>query len=221
MATPVTSYAQLVRQFEAPPEGKLFCLHGDAGVFRLSMYVVSHALLRGATIALVDGTNRFDVYYIAEFARRITSRRLRKRPVTPEQLLKNIHVSRAFTCYQMEATITERLPEFLKRKHATVAIIFGLLDTFYDEQAPLFEVKASVQRIIVALQRLKQDNISVLLASKDMKLESKERNALFPKLAAALDHVVTLEKNDLLSVPPKHLDRSNHFSSWRSPRHGG
>lgn len=219
MAKPVTSYAQLVRKFEAPPRGKLYCLHGDASVFRLSMYAVSHGLLRGDPIALVDGTNRFDVYYIAEFARRITSHRLRKRAVTPEDLLKNIYVARAFTCYQMEATITERLPEFLRRKHAAVAIIFGLLDTFYDEQAPLFEVKAGVERIIVALQRLKQENISVLLASKDMTLESKERNQLFPRLVSAMDHVVALENEDLLH--PKHLDHSSHLSSWRSPRLGG
>jgi hypothetical protein len=186
----------LVRQFEAAPPGKLFCLHGDTSVFRLSLYTASHALLRGVPIALVDGTNRFDVYYIAEFARRVTSQRLVNQRVTPEQLLRQIHIARAFTCYQMEATITERLPAFLHRTHAPVAIIFGLLDTFYDDQAPLFEVKASLQRIIAALKGLKQENISVLLASLDMKLESKERNALFPKLTAAMDYTVQLVEGE-------------------------
>ncbi|MBI4535189.1 MAG: hypothetical protein HY708_02850 [Ignavibacteriae bacterium] len=181
----------LIRQFEAAPPGKLFCLHGGTPlVFRLSLYAASHALLRGVPIALVDGTNRFDAYYIAEFARKVTSQ-TRKR-VTPEQLLRQIFVARAFTCYQMEATITEQLPAFLKQKGATVAIIFGLLDTFYDEQAPLFEVKAGVQRIIAALHRLKAENISVLLASMDVKLESKERNMLLPRVLAAMDHSVQL-----------------------------
>jgi hypothetical protein len=185
----------LIRQFEADPPGKLFCLHGDTSVFRLSMYAASSALLRGAPIALVDGTNRFDVYYIAEFARKVTSQRLTKERVTPEQLLRNIFIARAFTCYQMEATITDRLPAFLKRTGASIAVIFGLLDTFYDEQAPLFEVKASVKRIIASLHRLKQENISVLLASLDMKLESKERNGLFQQLKTEMDQVFYLTQS--------------------------
>lgn len=200
--TSLILYSTLVQQFEQAPPGKLFCLHGDANVFRLSLYAASHALLRGVPIALVDGTNRFDVYYIAEFARKVTSQS--KRCVTPDQLLRQIYVARAFTCYQMEATITERLPAFLKHTSAPVTIVFGLLDTFYDEQAPLFEVQKSVQRIIVALLELKQANISVLLASKDMKLESKERNALFPRVRAAMDHVFAVTGSNLLHEPQRH-----------------
>jgi hypothetical protein len=216
----------LVRQFEAAPPGKLFCLHGDTSVFRLSLYTASHALLRGVPIALVDGTNRFDVYYIAEFARKVTSQRLVNQRVTPEQLLRQIHVARAFTCYQMEATITERLPAFLHRTHAPVAIIFGLLDTFYDDQAPLFEVKASLQRIIAALKGLKQENISVLLASLDMKLESKERNGLFPRVKSAMDQVFGMNEDaagyHLMDEPQRHQDRHGWLqSSWRPRRFGG
>jgi hypothetical protein len=185
--------------------------------------MASHTLLRGVPVALVDGTNRFDAYYIAEFARlraettqkdfglpasgnpmrqagvqarKMTSQRFVKQRVTPEQLLQRIHIARAFTCYQMEATITERLPAFLKRTGAPIAIIFGLLDTFYDEQAPLFEVKAGVERIVAALYRLKTDNISVLLASLDMKLESKERNGLFPRVSQEMDGVFAMEEGE-------------------------
>ena len=127
----------------------------------------------------------------------MTSQRLVKQRVTPEQLLRQIYVARAFTCYQMEATITERLPVFLKSAGAPIAIIFGLLDTFYDDQAPLFEVQASVGRVMTALQRLKADNIAVLLASLDMKLESKDRNQLFPRVAATMDHVLEVAEDAL------------------------
>jgi len=202
----------LVRQFEAEPPGKLFCLHGQtSGVFRLSLYAASHALLRGVPVALVDGSNRFDAYYIAEFAHKITAQRLVKQRITPEQLLRQIHIARAFTCYQMEATITERLPAFLKRSGAPIAIIFGLLDTFYDDQAPLFEVKAGLERIIVALRLLKQANISVLLASLDMKLESKERNALFPRVKAAMDHILEVTENATLHEQPGSRKHQTYF----------
>jgi hypothetical protein len=199
-STALVPYNAFLQQFTTAPPGKLFCLHGDRSVFRLSLFAASNALLAGVPIALVDGTNRFDAYYIADFARKAT--RYTNQPVTPTQLLDRIFISRAFTCYQMEATITERLPAFLERKQAPVAIIFGLLDTFYDEQAPLFEVKASLQRIVAALCKLKQNNISVLLASFDMKLESKERNMLFPKLLSSMDEsfsVVETESGQTLT----------------------
>jgi len=195
-STNALSYQMLVQEFKASPPGKLYCLHGTKAVFRLSLYAASHALLNGVPIALVDGTNRFDAYYIAEFARRVTAQRIVPHNVPPEQLLKNIFVSRAFTCYQMEAAITERLPAFLKRSHASVAIIFGLLDTFYDDQAPLFEVQASLQRVLLSLRKRKEEHVSVLLASHDTRLESTERNALFPTLTQAMDRVFTVKEDN-------------------------
>jgi hypothetical protein len=194
MNTP-TPYSALVHQFQAAPPGKLYSIIGtDSSVFRLSLSMASQALLRGVPIAVVDGSNRFDAYMIAEAARQITAGRSGRR-VTPEELLNRIYVARAFTCYQMEATITERLPAFLKRIHAPVAMVFGLLDTFYDDQAPLFEVKASLERIIAALHSMKQENISLLLASKEIRVESKERNTLLPRLLSSLDQVYSIEQD--------------------------
>jgi hypothetical protein len=192
--TAVIPYTTLLQQFKAAPPGKLYCLHGDNTVFRLSLYATGHALLNNVPITLIDGTNRFDVYYLADFAR--TAARRHCHHSTPEELLERIFIARAFTCYQMEATITERLPAFLRRTGSPVAVILGLLDTFYDEQAPLFEVRASLQRIIAALHRLKRQNISVLLASLDRKLESKERNGLFPRLTSAMDQVFAVADHE-------------------------
>jgi hypothetical protein len=185
-------YATLVQQFKAAPPGKLYCLHGTGSVFRLSLSAAAHVLLGGAPVTLVDGTNHFDVYYIAEFARRMAS----SGGPAPEELLNNIFVSRAFTCYQMEAVITERLPAFVLKKSSPVAVIFGLLDTFYDEQASLSDVRAGVQRIIGALRQLKQANISVLLASLDVQPASKERGALFPQVCSAMDEVYAVTEEE-------------------------
>jgi len=189
--------ALLLQQFKEAPPGKLYCLHGSPGVFRLSLSAAAHALLMDVPITVVDGTNRFDLYYLAEFARSVASKGgSGYTPVDPGRFLEKIFVSRAFTCYQMEAVITERLPAFVRRKHSPVVIIFGLLDTFYDEQAPLFEVKAGLQRVIAALQALRQSNISVLLASVDVKLAVSERNALFPRLMEAMDRVYAVTQDE-------------------------
>jgi len=92
--------------------------------------------------------------------------------------------------------ITERLPSFVRSKGSPVAIIFGLLDTFYDEQAPLFQVQAGLRRIVAALRRLREEHVSVLLASLDVRLASKERNGLFPELMKAMDSVYAMEETE-------------------------
>jgi hypothetical protein len=194
--TSLVPYDQMVQQFKSAPPGKLYCLHGTASVFRMSLAAAAHVLLSGLPVTLVDGTNRFDVYYLAEFARKHAGMRHDGRRITPEDLLNNIFISRAFTCYQMEAVLTERLPAFVRRSGSPVVVIFGLLDTFYDEQAPLFEVKAGLRRIVGALRALREENVAVLLASLDMKLATKERNALFPFLMTAMDRVYqVIEQN--------------------------
>ena len=189
-------YTTWVRQFKAPPPGKLYFLHGGDTVFRLSLSAAAYVLLNGVPLTLVDGTNRFDVYYIAEFARKVTNERVGGIPVTPESLLDNIFISRAFTCYQMEALVTDRLPEFVRKVQSPVVIIFGLLDTFYDEQAPLFEVRGSLRRITTALLQLKQAGISLLLASRDVRPASKGRDGLFAELAVMMDRVFSIRDEE-------------------------
>jgi len=187
VTTQLIPYSTFVRQFEREPSGTLCCVHGSGSVFRLSLHAAARALLGGVPIVVVDGANRFDAYFIAEFARRVAGDAAMK--TTPGGLLDSIFISRAFTCYQMEAVMTNRLLEFVKKKGSPVAVVFGLLDTFYDEQAPLFEVQASLQRIITALYHLKSERISVLLASRDVSPASKERNMLFPALCTSMDRV--------------------------------
>jgi hypothetical protein len=192
MRNTLVPYTEVFNGFRASPPGKLFCLHGSNVVFRLSLNVAARGLATGVPMTLIDGTNRFDVYYIAEFARRLADRQPPALRRSPEEFLRNIYISRAFTCFQMEAVITDRLPAFVQAQRSPVVVIFGLLDTFYDEQAPLHEVRAGLQRIIATLRRLKQHNIAVLLASLDIRPASDERKALFPTLAAAMDRVYTV-----------------------------
>jgi hypothetical protein len=144
-------------------------------------------------MTVVDGANRFDAYFVAEFARRFTASGAGRR-ITPEKLLERIYVSRAFTCYQMEALITDRLPAFLALSHSPVAIIFGLLDTFYDDQAPLFEVRNSLRRIVTVLHRLKREGTSVLLASVTARAVPPERRSLQGVLQRSMDRVCMVEE---------------------------
>jgi hypothetical protein len=178
----------LIEQFRAAPPGKLYGVHGDSRVFRLSLVAAGHALLQGVPVTLVDGSNRFDLYGLAEFARRAAGGRR-----TPEELLRNIFISRAFTCYQMEAVITDRLPEFVRARKSPVVLIFGLLDTFYDEQASLWDVQSGVQRMTQALQCLKREGVSILVASTDIGPVPPARKGLLPGVMKGMDRVFDIK----------------------------
>jgi hypothetical protein len=124
---------------------------------------------------------------LAEFAR--------ERGFQPDILLRRVFVSRGFTCYQMEQAIVGRLPAFLRRIGSTRAMIFGLLDTFYDEQAPLQEVQHILTRVLQSFESMNRAGISLLLACLEVNVRPKERNRLFSNLKLSMNGVYRLELN--------------------------
>lgn len=174
---------QFASTFDRPP-GKVCLLYGDESVFLVSLLMAAHAMARGASLAVVDGGNQFNVHLLSRFAR--------ERKIDPDDFLQRIFISRGFTCYQLEAAITQKLPAFLHRIHSSTALIFGLLDTFYDEQAPLHEVQQILKRLFAAFHELKSNGTSLLLACIDRTIQPKERNRLFATLKSGMDQVYRL-----------------------------
>jgi len=184
----VVSTEALSGRFINPPPGKLYLLYGAHEIFHLSLVVASKILGRHRPIAVVDGANRFDAYYLARI--------LREQYGNAEPLLNTIYVSRGFTCYQMEAAITQRLPQFLYRMKSKTAMIFGLLDTFYDEQAKFHEVQKSLQRILRKLHEMKEEGVSILITSLEMKVLPEERNQLFRTLKSSAKQIYRFEVSE-------------------------
>jgi hypothetical protein len=176
----------LVRFFAEPP-GKIVLLFGDGAVFPLALRMAAQVMADGSPVAVVDGGNRFNVHLLSRFAR--------ERRLNADDFLQRIYISRGFTCYQMEQAVIHRLPSFLQRINAHTALIFGLLDTFYDDQAPLREVQQILLRVLNALQQMKTSGTSILLVSREWNVEPKERNALFTTLKDGMDGVYRLNEN--------------------------
>jgi hypothetical protein len=170
----------------------VYLLYGDSAVFRLSHRIGARVLGDGGTVALVDGANRFDIHAVVRFAQ--------ERNLDPEQLLRRLFISRGFTCYQVEAAITERLPAFLRRTGARTVLIYGLLDTFYDEQAPLRDVRLILERVLESLSRLRNEGVSVLLVSTDWRVLPEARNRLLDRLKKGMDRVYRLETENSRSA---------------------
>lgn len=179
---PVSSQA-LVQSFVSPP-GKVCLLYGDNLIFQLSLRMAAYAMAKGSPIAVVDGCNQFNVHLLSRFAR--------ERRIDPDEFLHRIFISRGFTCYQMEQAVSSRLPLFLESIGSNIAMIFGLLDTFYDEQASFREVQQILRRLLGTLQDIKANGVSVLLACTEWNVLPKERNQLFATLKTGMDTIYRL-----------------------------
>ncbi len=204
----VTVPAQSIVQAFGEPQGKLYLVYGDGAIFPLSLGLAAHALHLGGTIAVVDGCNQFDVHALATYAR--------VHGLRPDAFLERIFVSRGFTCYQMEAAIVNKLGPFLNTIGSRTAMVFGLLDTFYDEQASTREVNQMLGRVLNSLRARKEEGISVLLACREMKVMPEERNKLLDVLKTGMDRVYRVEQSPRGSLRLTLEQRRDHILSTRT-----
>lgn len=197
---------QLIRAFIHPP-GKVYLLYGDELIFPFSLRLAAHAMARGTSIAVIDGCNRFNVHALAQFAQ--------EHRIDPDRFLRRIFVSRGFTCYQIEQAVSNKLPVFLKSIHSNTAFIFGLLDTFYDEQAPAREVEQILKRLLGRMQELKAEGISLLITGIEWNVLSYQRRRLFTTLKQNVDHVYQLML-DSRNIPQLVVEKGGHHGAHRT-----
>lgn len=172
--------SHLAEAFRSSP-GKTFLLYGDERIFPLTMKITAYLMLKQRTIAVVDGCNSINIHALARFAQ--------ERTIDPESFLKKIFISRGFTCYQIEQAVVYKLPDFLKKIHSQNAIILGLLETLYDEQAPIREVRQILGRVLAQFAKFKEKGITLLVACQKFNVVPEERNQLFHILLKGVDSV--------------------------------
>jgi hypothetical protein len=102
--------------------------------------------VQGLEPRLFDGGNRFDGYFVARLARRLTPQ--------PRQALSKMHLSRAFTCFQLAELIEHTPAREIGEPHGGPLFVLDLLSTFYDESVPLRDVERLLGVVITHLKRL-------------------------------------------------------------------
>lgn len=127
---------------------------------------------QGETPRLFDGGNRFDGYFVARLARRLTPQ--------PRAVLSRMRLSRAFTCFQL-AELIENTPT-----DSSPLFVLDLLNTFYDESVPPRDVERLLALVIAQLKRLAAVGPVIVGAGEPQSLV-KERWGLLDQLQAAGD----------------------------------
>jgi len=136
------------------------------------MSMLATLALRGRVL-VVDGGNRFDGYALA--------RALRRRTPQVQAALKQVLLSRAFTCYQMAAMLAE-LPA-----DGTPVIILDMLSTFLDENVRLAKRQRLLKESINLLRRISAGAPVAVWAHTRSSDHNEDQRLLTPLLEAAHD----------------------------------
>jgi hypothetical protein len=151
----------------------------------------------GLPVRLFDGGNSFDGYFVARLARQLALASARPMPFTdrassrfgtpeghpggdPYDILDRMHLSRAFTCFQL-AELIENAPGGLEP-----LFVLDLLATFYDESVPLRDSERLLATTLTHLRRLAAVG-PVIVGGREPQTLVKERWLLLDQLQAAAD----------------------------------
>ncbi len=172
---------------DALPTG-LIVLSGHAAVYRLGLCAAVDRALVGEAVLYLAGANIFDPFLIGRLAR--ASR------VAPNRVLRQIHVSRAFTCHQMVRLVTDCLASAIEQYGARWVILSGPLETLYDESVPDQEATRLFHTMRLALQRLAQQDVQILCTSPLPAMASTARRGFLAALRAQADRAIDVREAD-------------------------
>ncbi|MDD8017324.1 MAG: hypothetical protein PHP42_03005 [Bacteroidota bacterium] len=184
METLQHTYQVVQRGMENPP-AKIGLLYGAHGVYQTATLLMAEVVKRNGTVAVVDGANRIDPYYLPKIAQ--------LHALNAEEFLQHAYVSRAFTFYQIDVSLTDGLLEFMQSINSKVLLVYGLLDLIDDEQVAIPDIHDILQRITVMFAQLKAKGISILLVSTPLRFELYEREKYFSELEKMSDIVYRLD----------------------------
>ena len=134
------------------------------------MSIIAALALRGCVV-VIDGGNCFDGYGLARTVRRHTHH--------VQAVLKQIRLSRAFTCYQISAVLAE-LP-----LDSTPVILLDMLATFLDENVKLNKRQRLLENSLNLLRRISESAPVAVWARTHMSPSGEEQMLLNPLLEVA------------------------------------
>ncbi|MEM3618420.1 MAG: hypothetical protein QXK47_05045 [Candidatus Bathyarchaeia archaeon] len=134
---------------------------GDASAVGFALCVRSIAPFEmgglDSEVVFIDGGNLFNPYLVAEVARSFG--------LEPRYVLERIHVSRAFTAYQLSALILEKLNSFLDRCNAGLVYVSDISKLFLDRDIPKKEAQDLFVKVCAALSETASKRGKIVLAT--------------------------------------------------------
>lgn len=158
-----------MKPFPDPLPARLLVARG-AHRIDLALFDLMARLALAGPLRVLDGGNCINIYPLARALRRQTTRL--------EPALRNVRLSRAFTCYQMLALLAET------PAGGPPTLVLDLLDTFYDESVPLYETRRLLELALRELRRLAAA-APLVVSARPPKEDVADRLPLYEALLAA------------------------------------
>ncbi|MGH2453970.1 MAG: hypothetical protein ACRDF5_09440 [bacterium] len=152
----------------------LILLTGPDACLTVGLLLALQAEIERRPLVVIDGANAFDPYLISTIAR--------KMGLAPAALLRQIRLSRVFTCYQLEALLEERLRGVRERFDPYGLFLSGPLEPLLDEEIRTDEAARVFGRILTALDRVLEWPWTVVAASPDEERPPLGREGFLPHL---------------------------------------
>ena len=167
--------------------GDFALIHGSPAVHTLTTLLCIRAQLPpqlgglGTDVIFIDGANTFRLYQTTHLAR--------LHRLDPKQALERIHISRAFTAYQMTALILQKLEDTLKTINAKLAIISDIAAMFLDKDIQDEETKGIYSQVTNRLAEISKKHQIIVVATYPPHMDS-QRNIYLQALTAGRANVI-------------------------------
>jgi hypothetical protein len=172
-------------------DGKIGLLYGSAPLTRFALYSITVAAVARHDVWVLDGGNSFDAYFVARLARQWHH--------APESILARIHLSRAFTCYQMNELITRRLSTAIRPFPPATIVCLGFLETFCDEDVPMADAVRLLKSVLARLTELAHQGHTIFVTTREP-----QSHAMHPNTARPNERIVLM---NLLRAAATHSRR--------------
>jgi hypothetical protein len=184
METVIQSYKTVQLAMETSPPAINF-LYGNYGVYHTAMLVAADLLRRKESVVIIDAANTTDPFFIAGV--------FKTSGMEPEELMQRGFISRCYTFYQVDCTVTDGLMEFMRKVNAKTVLVFGLLDLIDDDQVAIPDIHDILTRMKQTFDDLKEQNISTLLVSTPLHFQLKEREHYFNAFKGISDVIYRID----------------------------
>ncbi len=165
----------------------LLLLIGPSFILDVGTTLAGWVILHERTVLYVDGANAFDPYILSTLARDAGQ--------PPKAVLQRLHLSRAFTCHQLETLIAERLPGAIAHHRPGLVVVSGWSHLFHDENVPAHEAFRLFQNTVGQIRALAEAG-QPILATHPLEPVTSRLRPLGETLTRVADGVVRLREEE-------------------------
>lgn len=152
----------------------------------LSLLALNSIKQLGKPVVYVDGGNSIDPYLITTLAKRSG--------VKPAAVLSHILIARAFTAYQLDTIISDRLDAVITQAEPGLLLIACITDLLMDRAVGEKETLAMLRRCIARIETSTRDHQLITVITKRLRASSSRALAYEEILTKAAEERISVER---------------------------